>query len=170
MRYLEKDAGGSILRYISGFAPIRKSYLYKTIIDKQGFIDGHHYVELLDEIIRQIATEDNVVIIGRGGQYILQSHPNTLHLLLMANRDDRIEFLRRKYDIRTLQAEHIVTRQDKIRSNLFRYFGKEDYDNPLLYHLVLNMSRIGMNEALHLVQTLLQEQSQSGARSATASG
>jgi len=170
MRYLEKEAGGSILRYISGFAPIRKSYLYKTIIDKQGFIDGHHYVELLDDIIRQIAAEDNVVIIGRGGQYILQSHPDTVHLLLVANQADRIDFLRRKYELDPLQAKHIIARQDKIRSNLFRYFGKEDYDNPLLYNLVLNMSRIGMDEALHLVHALLQKRSSRGIRSAQASG
>jgi len=161
VRTVEKDAGGKLLRYVSGLSPLRKSYLYKTMVDKQGFIDGHRYVELLDEVIRAIAADDNVIIIGRGGQYILQSHPETIHLMLVAERTDRIGLLRRKYDLDHSQASQIIAKQDKIRTNLFRYFGKEDFDNPMLYHLVLNMSRISMDEAVDLVQTLVrQKQSQ----------
>lgn len=171
MRHLEKEAGGSLFRYLSGFSRIRNSYLYKTIIDKKGFIDGHRYVELLQDIIRQIASEDQVVIIGRGGQYILQSHPEAFHLLLVAKRQDRVDFLRRKYELHPLQAEQVIARQDKIRSNLFRYFGKEDYDSPQLYDLVLNMSRMDMDKALNLVYTLMQQQPGSTAQdSASATG
>lgn len=152
VRTVEKDAGGTLLRYLSGLKPLRRSYLYKTIVDKQGFIDGHRYVELLNEIIWAIAEEDNVIIIGRGGQYILQSHPGAIHLLLVAERTDRIGLLRRKYDLDHNQASQVIAKQDKVRVNLFRYFGTEDFDNPLLYTFVLNMSRVGMEEATAIIE------------------
>jgi len=34
------------------------------------------------------------------------------------------------YDLSKEQAALTVNREDKRRSNLFRKFGKEDYDNP----------------------------------------
>lgn len=164
VRNVEKDAGGTLLRYLSGLSPLRKSYLYKTIIDKQGFIDGHRYVEILDGVIKKIAAEGNVIIIGRGGQYILQSHPETVHILMVAQSIDRINLIRRKYDLDHGQASQIITKQDKIRVNLFRYFGKEDFDNPLLYTLVLNMSRMSMDQGVDVVRNLVQNQTESTAQ------
>jgi len=161
VRSVEKDAGGTLLRYLTGLAPLRQSYLYKTIINRQGYIDGHRYVQLLDDIIKRIAADGNVIIIGRGSQYILQTHPQTIHLMLVAERSDRIGLLRRKYDLDHAQASQIIAKQDKIRTNLFRYFGKEDFDDPLLYHLVMNTSRISLDEAVDMVCGLVQAEEQS---------
>jgi cytidylate kinase len=160
VRTVEKDAGGTLLRYLTGLTPLRQSYIYKTIINRQGFIDGHRYVQLLDDIIKRIASDGNVIIIGRGSQYILQTHPQTIHLMLVAERADRIGLLRRKYDLDHAQASQIIAKQDKIRNNLFRYFGKEDFDDPLLYHLVLNTSRISLDEAVDMVCGLVQAEEQ----------
>lgn len=156
VKNVEKDAGGTLLRQLSGLNPFRRSYIHKAMVNQQGYIDGHRYVELLHEIINQIYQQGDTVIIGRGGQYILQSRPNTVHLLLMAEHGDRVRFLKENYDLDQAQANQIVTRQDKIRLNLYRYFGKQDFDNPLLYDLVLNMSRLTMTEATDLVCQLIQ--------------
>ena len=155
IRSLEQEAGGSLQRYFSGLKSVRDSYLYKAVIDKRGFIDGHRYVELLYEIIPQIANQDKVIILGRGGQYILQNRPDTYHFLLVGRHEDRIQFLCQNYDIDRQKAQQIVTRQDKIRTNLFRFFGKEDYNSPYLYHTVLNMSYLSQDQALHSSFALL---------------
>ena len=169
VKNVEKDAGGALLRQLSSLNPFRRSYLNKAIINQQGYIDGHRYVELLYEIIGQIYHQGNTVIIGRGGQYILQSKPGTVHLLLMAEHQDRVRFLKENYDLDQAQANQIVTRQDKIRINLYRYFGKQDFDNPLLYDLVLNMSRLSMLEASDLVCQLIQSRRQSSIEAKTSS-
>lgn len=155
VKSLEQEAGGSLQRYFSGLKSVRQSYLYKAVIDKQGYIDGHRYVELLYEIIPQLANRDNVIILGRGSQYILQNRPNTYHLLLVARHEDRIHFLSQNYQIDRNKAQQIVSRQDKIRTNLYRFFGKEDYNSPFLYHVVLNMSQLSQEQALNSSSALL---------------
>jgi hypothetical protein len=39
--------------------------------------------------------------------------------------------------------------------NLYRKLGKSDYDDSSLYHLVLNMGRISLEQALNLVCELV---------------
>jgi cytidylate kinase len=151
VKNVEKEAGGALLRYLSGFRPLRQSYIYKAVVNRHGYIDGHRYVQLLHQIITRIADEGNAVIIGRGGQYILADRQDSLHLLLVAEIEDRIGFIQSKYNLDRPLAYQIVTRQDKVRMNLYRYFGKQDFDQPLLYHSVFNMSRINFELAADAV-------------------
>ncbi len=150
---IEKEAGGKLLKFMSGI--VRKSFVERILDEKRGYIDEEIYVDLLNKIIVQIADEDNAVILGRGGQYILRDYRDAFHILLIANNDDRITFMEKRYELTTAQAVQAVNREDKRRSNLYRKFGKEDYDRPDLYHLVLNMSKLNMDQAFQLVCKLV---------------
>jgi len=150
---IEKEAGGKLLKFMSGI--VRKSFVERILDEKRGYIDEEIYVDLLNKIIIQIADEDNAVILGRGGQYILRDYRDAFHILLIANNDDRITFMEKRYELTTAQAVQAVNREDKRRSNLYRKFGKEDYDHPDLYHLVLNMSKLNMDQAFQLVCKLV---------------
>jgi len=58
------------------------------------------------------------------------------------------------YGLSNERATQTVNREDKRRSNFFRKFGKEDYDNPDLYHLALNMSKLKLEKACDLICNL----------------
>ncbi|HHC24639.1 MAG TPA: cytidylate kinase-like family protein [Desulfobacterales bacterium] len=146
VKSIEKEAGGPLLRFISGMGPFRKSYVERLGEHKKGHIDGHSYVVLLHEIIKELADEGDCVIIGRGGQYILRDYDEAWHLLLVADYEHRVKFMEEHYNLSRRQAALIVDKQGKRRKNLYRYFGKEDYDQPYLYHLVLNMSKMSIEK------------------------
>jgi len=146
---IEKEAGGKLLKFMSGL--VRKSFVERILSDERGYIDEEIYVDLLHKIINQIADEGNAVILGRGGQYILRDRADVSHVLLIAKKPDRIRFMEERYNLNPTQAEQSVNREDKRRINLYKKFGKEDYDSPDLYHLVLNMSRLKLEEARELI-------------------
>ena len=146
---IENEAGGKLLKFMSGL--IRKSFVERILSDEHGYIDEEIYVDLLYKIINQIADEGNAVILGRGGQYILRDRSDVFHVLLIAEKTDRIRFMEEHYNLNPTQAKQSVNREDKRRINLYKKFGKEDYDSPDLYHLVLNMSRLKLEEANELI-------------------
>ena len=146
---IEDEAGGKLLKFMSGL--IRKSFIERILSDEHGYIDEEIYVDLLYKIINQIADEGNAVILGRGGQYILRDRADVFHVLLIAEKTDRIRFMEEHYNLNPTQAKQSVNREDKRRINLYKKFGKEDYDSPDLYHLVLNMSRLKLEEANELI-------------------
>ncbi len=155
VKSIENEAGGTLLRYISGMGPFRKSYVDRLSDHRKGYIDGHIYVDLLHKIIGQMADDNNMVIIGRGGQYILKDHPDAIHLLMIADLEDRVAFMERHYNLSRKQATLVVEKQSSRRKNLYRYFGREDYDDPALYHIVLNMSKFDMETASDVVRDVV---------------
>lgn len=150
---IEKEVGGRLLKYMTKLVP--KSFIDLILDDQRGYIDEEIFVDLLHQIINRLADEGNTVIIGRGSQYILRDREDVYHILLVAQKEDRIKFMEKNYDLSPKEAELVVSRQDKRRINLYRKFGKEDYDQPHLYHLVINSSKQDLNKATDLVCQLV---------------
>ena len=150
---IEKEAGGRLLKYMTKLVP--KTFIDLILDDQRGYIDEEIYVDLLHQIINRLADEGNTVIIGRGSQYILREREDAFHVLLVAQQEDRVKFMEENYDLSPKEASLVVNRQDKRRINLYRKFGREDYDQPHLYHLVINSSKQDLNMATELVCKLI---------------
>jgi cytidylate kinase len=146
---IEKEAGGRLLKFMSSL--VSRAMVDRILGGERGYIDEEIYVNILHEVIRQVAHEGNVIILGRGGQYILKDLPDAFHLLLVAEKKDRIGFMEKHYNLSASEAERVVDVQGKRRMNLYRKFGKEDYDQPLHYHLVVNRSRMDLDRAVNLI-------------------
>jgi cytidylate kinase len=145
----EKEAGTKLSRVISSM--VAQKWIDRILKDERGYLDEQIYLDYLVLIIAKMADEDNVVIIGRGSQYILNDHPDAFHILLVDEFENRVNFLVDHYSMTPKKATQVVTNEDKRRLNLYRKLGKVDFDNPNLYHLVLNMSRIDLELAKSLV-------------------
>ena len=66
-KIIEMEPGGSLRRYIYKLTPFEKSFMERPLNDKQTYIDGFKYVELLKTIIIRLAKEGNAVIVGECG-------------------------------------------------------------------------------------------------------
>ncbi len=140
---IEKEAGGKFLNIITKL--VSRDFLERILDDTRGYIDQNIYITTLYDVIKKFADEDNVVILGRYGQYILKDLKDTFHFLLVAEENDRVNFLKNEFDLLPTQAANVIKRQDKRRLNMYRKIGKEDYDKAKLYHVVFNMSKMDMN-------------------------
>jgi len=152
---VEREAGGRLSRVISSM--VSKRLVDRILKDERGYLDETLYLDYLVVIIAQIAEEGDVVVLGRGSQYILNDHPEAVHVLLINSFENRVRFMREHYDLSESRAAFIVNREDKRRANLYRKIGKTDYDDPALYHLVLNMGRLDMQSAVKLICDVVRE-------------
>ncbi|UCE54719.1 MAG: cytidylate kinase-like family protein [Desulfobacterales bacterium] len=150
---VEKEAGGKLSRFITKM--VSKPLVDRILKDERGYIDEETYLDYIVLIIAQIADEGDVVILGRGSQYILNDHPDAYHILLINDFKNRVKFMMEHYDLPHGKASQVVNREDKRRMNLFRKLGKTDYDSSALYHLVLNMGRVNLQQALNLACSLV---------------
>ncbi len=155
VKSMERTAGSTFSKLISRM--FSQNYMERIIGADKGYLDEHIYVELLHEVIMEFAKQDNVVLLGRGGQYILQNFDGAYHILLVADWENRIKFMQRFYKASDAKAKKAVKQGETRRSGLYKKFGKEDYDQPHLYHLVLNMSRLSLEQASKEVRILIQQ-------------
>jgi len=157
IKSIEKERGGKLQRYISKLNPFGKSLMERPLDDKQRYIDGFKYVELMHTIITRIAEEGNAIIVGRGGQYILEDFDDAYHLLFIADEKDRIRLIETSYNFSNTEAANVVKRMGRRRANLYSFFSRKDYDDLTLYHMVLNMSKLSMEAAEELIFDLIKQ-------------
>ena len=150
---VENEAGGKLSRFITRM--VSKPLVDRILKDERGYIDEEIYLDYLVLIIAQIADEGNSVILGRGSQYILNDHPDAFHILMIDEFENRVRFMKEHYALSDSRATRVVKGEDKRRNALFQKLGKTDYDDPFLYHLVLNMSKISLEEARKIVCNLV---------------
>lgn len=150
---VEKEAGGRLSRIVNRM--VSKPLIDKVLKDERGYIDEQIYIDYLVILINQMAEEDNVVFLDRGSQYILNDLPEAFHVLLINTLENRIKFMMDNYDMSAKRAAQIVKNEERRRINLYRKIGKQDYDQPELYHLVINMARIDLEGATDLILRLV---------------
>jgi cytidylate kinase len=103
----------------------------------------------------------NMVIVGRGGQMILRDHPDVLHVRVEARLEERIlrvrgdaEFASRRYsdsvDARRA-AQALIEANDDASADYLKHFYDVDWSDPLLYHLVINTSKLALDQAARLI-------------------
>ena len=113
---------GIVQRLLRRFGPFSKGYVETAMEERPGYVNGDLYISLLHKVIPIFAEQGNVVIIGRGGQYILAERPDTFHFLMIANIENRIKFMMEHYQIDRKKAQAVIDKQNKRRINLYRYF------------------------------------------------
>lgn len=150
---VEKEAGGRLSRIVNRM--VSKPLVDRVLKDERGYIDEQIYIDYLVILINQMAEEDNVIFLDRGSQYILNDLPEAYHVLLINTLENRIQFMMDHYDMSAKRAAQVVRNEERRRTNLYRKIGKQDYDQPELYHLVINMARIGLDEAADLIIRLV---------------
>ncbi len=109
------------------------------------------YIQVVEQIIRDLADQDNVVIVGRGSQVILKDRDDTLHVQIIAPFDQRVETLMQREQISRREARARVAASDRARSDYLRRYYHVHWTDPSLYDLVINTDKIDTLTAIELI-------------------
>jgi len=154
VRALEERGSDKLLRFLNKI--VKTSYVERLTSDKYGFVDEKIYVDVVRKLIQELYEQGDVVIIGRGSQYILKGLANTWHILLVGDLQYRIRFVMNKYQLSESEAEKAIQKRDQTRTRFLNFFSEgEFHDDPLLYDLILNMSRLSLEKAEQLIEDLI---------------
>ncbi len=125
--------------------------------DTQGWIDSDIYREMICKIISELSQRSNVIIVGRGGQCILNDHPGVINIRIIARMKDRIARLRLdKPDLSEAEARKLIEEMDKRSREYIKFYFKADWDDAKLYDVVINTSRLSDGRILNCLTTLCQ--------------
>jgi cytidylate kinase len=113
------------------------------------------YLRLTQRVLLELATEGDVVIIGRGSQFLLHGAARTLHIYIFAPLDFRIDKIMNLYHVNRNSAKEMIERRDyEHNAYLGRYYGGNQHQ-PNLYHLLINTGLFTYELAANLIQQAL---------------
>lgn len=127
-----------------------------AVLQKNG-ITPSEYTEALRDLFLQMAQKGNLIIIGRGSQFILQNQPGVFHLRLVANIEDRINHIKTQHLLRLSEVDPAqkVKREDRRRREFLKTHFQQDGDDPLLYHLTINLSKVSLAKTQEIILNLI---------------
>ena len=110
--------------------------------------ETRRYITVIQTALYEFAEKDNVVLMGRGGQWLLRGIPHVLRVRVMAPFDVRVKRLTKKLagpmgeQANPRTVSELVRRDDAEKAGRMRYLYEVGITDPALYDLVVNTEKL----------------------------
>lgn len=109
------------------------------------------------QLLRGLAVNGKVILIGRGGACLTRDLPFGVHIRLVASLEARIKRMVDLLELSYPKAKELVLEQDKSRERLVKTYFNRDVEDPLLYHAVWNTGLVSMKQIARSVVLMIEE-------------
>ncbi len=107
-------------------------------------------------VIRQLASSESCIIVGRCGNYVLQDQlEDVIRIFVYAEMPTRIERVMEVDKVDEAEAIRRIRRIDKERTEYHRYFTGREWMDMENYDLPINASRISYDQMIELIKGYL---------------
>ncbi len=114
-------------------------------------------VHRMSETILHLAQLGYAIIVGRGANIITRKLSKGVHLKLIGSIEKRIEHVQEYYKLSKEQAKKFIVDEERGREHYLRKYFNKNFNDPLLYDLVINMDAVSPDEAVKAVAGLVLE-------------
>lgn len=115
------------------------------------------YVAQVESLILSYAAADKVVIIGRGGSFLLEGVPFCLRARLVAPLEVRLERIMERERLNRVAAERLIIQVDGDRSCFIKANYGAGWDEDRLYDMTLNTGGLTYDQVVDILAEALGE-------------
>ena len=114
-------------------------------------------LQITQHVIEEAARAGNVVVVGRGGAYILREFPGALHVFLRASTADRVKTVMARFKITSEdEARKRIKSTDENWTAYIRQVYGHDRNLPAHYDMVLDTGTLGYQGTVEVIVTALE--------------
>ncbi|MGD8352703.1 MAG: cytidylate kinase family protein [Pseudomonadota bacterium] len=114
------------------------------------------FVALKESIMFQHATKNNVVLMGRGGNWMFSDVPHALRVRIMAPMETRIENVVKKEAVDRETAREMLEDGDRERSAYLKAIYHKDWTKAKYYDIVFDTGNLSEDEVVKMIIDELQ--------------
>ena len=116
------------------------------------------FVVLSQSVILNHALKNNVIIVGRGGNFLLRETPYALNVRIVAPLALRVEAIAKREGLSQGAAELLVKKVDKEMAGAVRLIYGKDIDDQSNYDLVFDLGVLPAQEAFAAIKAALESE------------
>ena len=119
--------------------------------------ETRRYITAMQTALYEFAEKDRVVLMGRGGQWLLRGIPHVLRVRVMAPFELRVKRLATKLSgpMGEQPSQRTVTemvrRDDTEKAGRMRYLYEVEVTDPAMYDLLINTEKLSIAAAVELI-------------------
>ncbi len=134
--------------------PASLKAIFSMFLDKSHAEETEIFVHMKN-VIRDFARRGNCILVGRGAVFAAQDFDNCVHLRLVAPYDFRVQKIMKGHRLNGADAEKFIEMHQKQRDDFVRRFADGKIDDPHLYHLVFNNSRLPVEKIAEMTESYM---------------
>lgn len=144
-----------------GLISLVDNYLIHTVRriaqKPEAALNDQRYFQTVEKLVKDLAAQDNVIIMGWGAQIILAEAANARHFRVVCPLELRGRRLADKNRLPLSQAMGECERQDGFSANYVQHYLKQDWAAPELYHLSINLGHLlfDFDRAIKAIESVL---------------
>ena len=136
------------------------SFLYSLVMDTYSLGYSNSYVDMpinhkvflaQFDAIKKLAEKESCVIVGRCADYALEDNPNAVSVFIKADIKERIERVKKLYNITDAKASDMIQKTDKRRASYYNYYSSKKWGEAKSYDLCLDSGELGEDGAIELI-------------------
>ena len=109
------------------------------------------------ELIKEIASKESCVIIGRCADFILKDNPNVVKVFVYSDMEGKIKRTTEIYGLEKKKAEKEINRINKLRANHYKYYTGKEWNDLSNYDICINSDNLGVEKAADLICDIVME-------------
>ncbi len=130
--------------------------LHDALTKKPGLLDHltrekSHYLMCLRAALFRMVKDEKVMYHGHAGHLLLKGAPHLIRVRVIASMDFRINSVMSHQHLSRKEAVEYIEKVDKERSEWTKFLYHEDWNDPSLYDIVLNIDQLGIKDACDVV-------------------
>jgi len=150
------EAAGSVFeRFIRVLAPAGMAFGARPFLDHE-IVDENAYRDATEQVIREQASREGGVFLGRAAALVLRDAPRALHVRLYGPRDARVARAMELEGIPHEEAERRLDDNDRARESYVHHFYGADPSDLRHYHLAIDTTVIELDRCVDLIASAAQ--------------
>jgi cytidylate kinase len=109
------------------------------------------HVDYVHAVLLDLAGQEDLVLVGRGGQFLFRDCPRSLHVKVTAGLEARCRALRHVQTLSDAEAEVWLVEVDRQRSEWIRRQYDSDWEDPAHYDLIVRSDRLSVEGAIQVI-------------------
>lgn len=109
------------------------------------------------EMIKDVASKESCVIVGRCADFILKDNNNVLKIFVYSDMQDKINRATKYYAMNEENAEKEINRIDKLRANHYKYYTGNTWKDFSNYDICINSDTLGIEKSADFIANIIKE-------------
>ncbi len=125
--------------------------------------ETRHYLTVLQTTLLEFAEQDDCVVMGRGGQWLLRGVPHVLRVRVIAPFEQRVrQWIKRTAEMtgetpNQRAAADFVRRDDSEKGGRMQYLYEVDLGDPALYDLTVNTEKLRYEAVVDMLERVIRQ-------------
>ena len=108
------------------------------------------------ELIKEIASKESCVIIGRCADFILKDKKNVIKIFVYSSMEDEVERATKFYGLDEKTANKEIKRINKLRSSHYKYYTEKEWRDNSNYDICINSDALGVEKSAELICNMIE--------------